>query len=886
MKYTRKAVSDRLNDIVYGDTRAENRLAFNLRLVLIAFVLVAAFSGFAFGLGALLGIIDNAPDVRSLNFSPTGYASMTYDARGNLTATLVKAGSNREEVRFEEVPDDLVNAFVAIEDQRFWQHDGIDLRSIMRAVRGVFTGDDSAGGGSTITQQLIKNNVYGGGNEKGFDLYERKFQEWYVAMELENQAGKSKEEIKKQIITDYFNTINLGNNTLGVKVAARRYFGKDVSELDLAECTVLASITKNPSRLNPLTHPEDNQKRRLQVLKNMEEQGYITSAQKKAVSGMEVYDRIKNLNETRGSGQEPYSYFTDAVIDQCKTAFKERLGLTEAQATDLLYSGGLKIITTQDPDIQKIVDEEVNDPEHYDTVKYSVEWRCSVQKKDGLVHYSEYELKAYASGINAAFDGLFASEEAARDMVEAYKKTIVHEDEGDEIIAESFDLILEPQVSFLIMDQLSREVKAVSGGRGEKKYSLTLNRATDAFRQPGSTFKVISAFAPAIEEMNATLATTYYDSRYSIGEKEFRNWWKSGQFFGYSSIRDGIEFSMNVVAVKCFVETVGTDTALGFAKAMGITSLTDDDYSPATALGGLTKGVTNLELTNAFATIANSGLYRKPLFFTQVYDHSGKLLLDMTGQEDRRVMKETTAFLLTDALEGSTISHAKWAKEDYTVYNTSSRSHLDNMPAAGKSGTTTKNVDVWFVGFTPYYTAGIWAGCDDNQSLYDAASGVYNGGTSFHKDIWNRIMTRVHEGKERRSFELPDGIVRVQVCRKSGLLPTEGCYLDIRNGSHAVYTEYFDAANVPRSSCQLHTPEGKMIIPEGYKNVITDDWSGEEETLPEETVEFAAPDAPLPGGEARGGIIISGQSGTGPTHSPLEGAEIGSGPNSPVFTAP
>ncbi len=825
MNFTKDAVNDRIEEIAYGDEKADNRRIHTLKLLLIFILLLGCIGGASLGLGSLMGIIDNAPDINSLSFSPKGYATTTYDTKGNLTATLIQEGSNREAVTFEELPEDLINAFVAIEDQRFWTHNGIDLRSISRAVKGIITDDSSAGGGSTLTQQLIKNNVFSGGNEKGFDLYERKFQEWYIALLLENQPGVDKLEIKKQIITDYLNTINLGNNTLGVKVAASRYFGKDVKDLDLAECSVLASITKNPSRLNPLKHPEANQERRLQVLRNMVEQGYITEEERAAAADTSVYDRIQTNNETRSKSDDVYSYFTDALIAQCINEFENRLGLTEAEARDLLYSGGLKIMTTQDPDIQAIVDEEVNNPDNYDTAKYSFKWRCSIKRADGTTeHYSEKDVENYYKTVrNEDWSGLFRTEAAASDAANAYRATIYNEAAGDEIIAETFDTTLQPQVSVVLMDQHTNEVRALTGGRGEKKYSLTINRATGTYRQPGSAFKVIAAFAPAIEENGATLASTYYDCEFELGEKKFRNWWKSGNYFGYSTIRDGIEFSMNIVAVRCMFETVTPLEGVEFARRLGISTLTEEDLNVATALGGITKGVSNIELTNAYAAIADGGMYHEPKLFSVIYNHDGSVLIDLNEDQKTRVMKETTAFLLTDAMKGVIESHTKWAS-GYTVNNTSSRCKLDNMVAAGKSGTTTKNVDIWFVGYTPYYTMGIWAGCDDNQSLNDSETGIYNGGTSFHKDIWRTIMNKVHANLEPVSeFEMPDGIVQVEVCRKSGLLPTKACYNDYRAGSNAVYTEYFDKNNVPTETCDHHSAGGGIIVPEADRGKYTDD---------------------------------------------------------------
>ena len=384
---------------------------------------------------------------------------------------------------------------------------------------------------------------------------------------------------------------------------------------------------------------------------------------------------------------------------------------------------------------------------------------------------------------------------------------------------------------------------------------------------------MVTAFAPAIEEFGATLGTCYYDSEFTLGNKTFKNWWKKGNYFGYSSIRDGIEFSMNIIAVRCMYETVTPEYGVEFAKKLGISSLTKEDNNVATALGGITKGVTNIELTDAFATIADGGMYGPAKLFTKIYDHKGNLIIDMDEDEEERVMKETTAFLLTDALKRSTEAHTKWAR-GFTVNNTSSRAHLDNMTTAGKSGTTTNNNDVWFVGFTPYYTAGIWGGCDDNQSLSDSQTGEYNGGTSFHKNIWKKIMTKVNEGLEDTGFEKPDGIVEIEVCRKSGKLPHSGCYADVRSGSNAVYTEYFDIDNVPTEKCDHHTSGGRIIIPESDRGTYTDDGGYNDSSENEGTTDETQPETP-----SISDTPLESSQGDGIIYAP--GVDIGANPGGP-----
>ena len=325
MNYGKYEAERRLKSLHSKSGKYASRLLLNIFKALFFLFLFLAVVGASIGFGMVKGIIDNAPSVDILNIQPSRFATAVYDSAGNLTDTLVTSGSNREEATYEELPKDLINAFVSIEDSRFWSHNGIDIRSIARAVKGIVS-DDYAGGGSTITQQLIKNNVFSGGMESGWGArIERKLQEQYLAVQLEKNSGMSKEDTKKLIITNYLNTINLGNNTLGVKVAAKRYFNKDVSDLTLSECTVLASITKNPSRLNPISGRENNAERRRIVLQYMYEQGYITKAQQEEALADDVYDRIQNVDTAAKGTNSHYSYFTDELIEQVITALMEKL---------------------------------------------------------------------------------------------------------------------------------------------------------------------------------------------------------------------------------------------------------------------------------------------------------------------------------------------------------------------------------------------------------------------------------------------------------------------------------------------------------------------------------------------------------------------------------
>ncbi len=550
MNYDEQSVNRKLEELNSQSIKYRRKFSTIAGTLILVTVLSASVIAASVGYGMLRGILDNTPEFDPNRVVPTGFYSVIYNSRGDEAERLVGSNANRVEAKYDEFPQDLVDAFVAIEDSRFWQHEGIDFRSILRAITGILT-DSYSGGGSTITQQLIKNTVFEGGMENsGGARLERKIQEQYLALQL------TKTMDRKTILTNYLNTINLGNDTLGVKSAAMRYFGKDVADLTLSECAVIAGITQNPSRYNPITHPEENNSRREVILGEMYRQGYITREEQDMALSDKVYDRIQNVNVETTGHRSAYSYYTDELIEQVKDALKERYGYTDTQAYNMIYTGGLRIYTPQDPDLQAIVDEEMKNPANYDAERFSAEYRLSVKSADGTTnHYSQEHLHRFIrqSGAYPGFDGLFNTEEELKAWVEQYRNSVVTEQ--DTVLGETLNVVPEPQASFVLIEQSTGYVRAISGGRGEKNASRTLNRATDTLRQPGSTFKIITTFAPALDTCGATLATTYYDAPYSFGSKVFKNWW-GDNWTGYQNIRDGIIYSMNIVALKCMAETV------------------------------------------------------------------------------------------------------------------------------------------------------------------------------------------------------------------------------------------------------------------------------------------------------------------------------------------
>lgn len=799
MNYGSNGVRKQIRSLNSRIPKTKTKLALSgLKLVLVGLISLGLVGAFM-GVGVFRGMLDNAPAIEDIDVSPSGFFTTIYDASGNEIETLVMAGANREEVDLEEIPDHVVNAFIAIEDARFWTNNGIDLKGLVRAFVNGIREREFDSGASTITQQLIKNNVLGGGMERNFgDKVERKVQEQYLALQLTKVMSKEK------ILENYLNTINLGNNSLGIQSAARRYFGKTVGELTLSEGAAIAATTSSPTRYDPIKEPEENSKRRTIILNYMLEQGYISVEERDEALADNVYERIAAHNATviEEAKDDHYSYFVDSLIDQVMDDLVNDAGYSREQARTKLYSGGLKIYATQDPAIQAIVDEEINNPENYPIVKYGLSYRYSLEHPDGTTdNYSEGHVKLFLqerTGTNVKL--IFNTEEEVYAAVQAFKESI--KQEGDKELGEVVEVTLQPQVSFVLMDQNTGEVKAISNGRGEKTSSLSLRRATSSLRQPGSCFKVIAAFAPALDTGGDTLSTVYYDAPFSVGVKEIGNWWGE-MYTGYSNIRQGIMYSMNIVASKCLMETVSPRLGYQYARDLGITSLVESetladgtvltDIGASLALGGLTYGVSNLELTGAYAAIANGGTYVEPILYTKVLDNTGRVLLDNSKNQTRTtVLKDTTAYLLTSAMQASCDSNQYF---DMGIYSTGTKARLDTMSTAGKTGTTTDNNDLWFVGFTPYYTAGIWEGYDVNDYISESE------GTT--KEIWKKIMTRVHEGMSDPGFRIPVGMETATICVKCGKLAIAGvCELDPRSGM--VTEEYYAPGTAPTEICDCH----------------------------------------------------------------------------------
>ncbi len=787
MNYSKRGIRAKQKSLHATSTKIGKKFLVSILNLSLLGIIALGIIGISMGFGVFKGVIDTAPSIENVKVTPTRFSTFVYDLEGNQTAKLVSQNSNRIPVTQDMIPEDLAHAFVAIEDERFYDHNGIDIKGIFRAAYvGISHGFHFSEGASTITQQLLKNNVFTDWtSETGFaEKMKRKIQEQYLAIEL------SKSMSKDEVLLNYMNSINLGQNTLGVQAASLRYFNKSVNSLNLSECAVIAGITQNPSRLNPISHPDRNAERREKVLNNMLEQGYIDQARYDEAMADDVYSRIQTVNETVEEASVN-TYFVDALTDDVMNDLLAA-GYNETQAFTLLYSGGLKIYSTQDPGIQAICDEVFSNEENYPAdTRWYLNYALTIKKANGdFENHSTEMFQSYFKEQNPAFNLIFNTHEEAYAQIEEYR--LAHLSSGDEVFDESITLSPQPQVSLTIEDQHTGYVLAMVGGRGPKEASRTLNRATDAKRQPGSTFKIVAAYAPAFDSAGLTLATMVNDAPFNYANGRPVNNWYSG-YRGLNSLRQGIIDSMNILAVKTLT-MITPQLGFDYVKNFGFTTVVDrkeitvngqtqifSDIQQSLALGGVTVGVTNEELNAAYAAIANGGTYIKPKLYTKVIDHDGNVILDNTQPDSRQVIKETTAWLLTDAMM------------DVVTQGTGASVNFGGMAIAGKTGTTSDYNDVWFTGYTPYYTATTWTGYDNNTKLRKGEE------RNLAKKLWRAVMARIHEELPSESFQMPSsGLVQATVCARSGKLPIAG----VCDGT--LRSEFFAEGTVPTESCDVH----------------------------------------------------------------------------------
>ena len=659
---------------------------------------------------------------------------MNYTDRENRIGSMVEikdeqlyGSENSVWVPYTQIPENLVDAFVAIEDKRFWTHNGVDIWRTGGAILGYFgfpVGDKS-GGGSSITQQTIKNLT----DEKDYTP-QRKIQEILRALNLEKQLDKT------QILELYLNNIYLSQNCYGVQAAAYTYFNKDVSELTLIECAAIASITNSPTRYDPIQNPDKQAERRDGILEEMLDQGYITKEEFDSAYGKELV--LDYQGRAKDAAVTSNSWYTDQVMREVANALVKEKGYNLEMAYNLIYTGGLQIITLQDPEVQATLEE------------------------------------VYASDSN-------------------FPRT---------------NNAVQPQSSAVIVDPATGDVLGLVGARGAKEANLLLNKATETTRSPGSSIKPLSVYAPAVEYGLINYGSVYDDVpvmfNYADTDEEKLNpsaWPKNlpEVYGGLTTVNDAVTRSVNTVAVRILQELT-PETSFDFVKnklqmhsfieyaeLSGGVGITDKDLS-ALALGGMNYGVTNLEITAAYQIFANGGVYNKPRTWLRVLDSEGNIILENKA-ESYVVISEQTASIMTKMLE-NVVNRG-------TATSVTLKSKID---CAGKTGTTSSDVDRWFIGYTPYYVGGIWFGYEIPQTLGTLA---WNPGTV----TWDIIMTKLHEkylnGSDPiKSFEMADGVITATYCKDSGKLMSSACYADPR-GNRAE-TGYFTPATVPTEFCDRH----------------------------------------------------------------------------------
>ena len=635
-----------------------------------------------------------------------------YDKEGNQIDEIYGL-ENRIPVSFNDLPDNLINAIISIEDERFFEHNGIDIKRTMGAIVTYISNKGESGyGGSTITQQLIKNVT--NDNETSIN---RKIREWYRASQLEKKYSK------ERIFETYVNTIYFGEGSYGVEVAAKTYFNKSVGDLNLVECATLAASIQSPEATNPYTSDETKTKllaRKDVVLNKMFELGKISKDEYKNAKN----EQIKFIRGTTGSKIK--SYFVEAAIEQVITDLKKEKNITYEKAKQKVYTSGYKIYTTMDQNIQNAIDNAYN---------------------DSSLFYSD---------VNGDF----------------------------------------MQSAMVVIDQSNGNVVGLTGGASEKTGNFVLNRATQSKRQPGSCMKPLGAYGPAFEQGELTANSILQDSPLTLGAWSPKNYY--GYFNGNVTVRQAIAQSMNLPAVRANMK-VDTSFAYNFAKNCGLTSLIEADKNIAPlALGGLTEGVTPLEMACAYATIANGGDYNEPSFYTKVLDKNGKEIL-YKNYMPTRAMKKSTAAMLTTCLQ------------DVVTYGTGTGYiKAGNMPIAGKTGNTNDDKDQWFCGFTPYYTIACWNGYDTPRAIGYRSYGSY---PYTCMKLFNSVVNEISNNQEVKQFDTSSALEEFSICTVSGLLPNEGCY---KNG--CVTSKIASSSSKPNSYCVVHN-----FVEEIQENEITEE---------------------------------------------------------------
>lgn len=850
-----------------------------LKSIKVFFIVILMISIIGGGVlvGVVLSILKDVPEIDPTTINALDQTSTIYDSDGNLIEK-IQAPEFRTIVKLNQMPKHLKDAFISIEDERFYDHIGIDPKGIVSSAIDNIKAGYIVRGASTITQQLVK-NVYLTSDKE----WDRKIKEAYLAIQMEKNYLT-----KDQILEAYLNRVNLGQGAYGVQEAAQTYFSKNVEELTIAESALIAGVVKSPSKFSPYhtirpenfdstkyhevgqleilgekyfaVYNEEAVNRQKIILKKMLDLGKITETQYNQALDESIKE---NLKPGQKKIQGISSYFTDYVKTQVENALMDRLGYTLEEAQNEIFTGGLKIYSTIDVDLQRQLEDVYdNFTQVLDDGRKPVlvDWRLSKAKnilddKNNIIFYSQsnllndnyhliiekgtYELKdnslyiknkkltPYPKHIDIAdyyridekknlvthtVGSIILPEEkfSVSDNKEiVIDKSYIDEngdfytiDENENLLINdryffrSQDGIVQPQSATVILDYRTGKIRALVGGR-DIEGTRILNRATDSQRQPGSVIKPIGVYLPALD--NGYTAASPIDDVpfYANGKLWPRNWYRD-RYRGVYTLRKSVEQSVNVNSVK-LLDFIGVQTTIPYLEKMGIISntnpekdsfitakenrVTNDENLSSLALGGMTNGLTPLEVTAAFGSIANDGVYVEPIAFTKIEDKRGNILIDNTPKENT-VVSPQVAYIMEDILRTG------------VSQGIAGRAKLNNMVVGGKTGTTQNQADIWFVGFTPYYATGVWIGNDSPKITLSQSSGTA-------AKLWQHIMTKAHEGLEpKTSFDKPDNIVTVKVCTQSGKLPTELCTLDPRGST--IRSEIFVKGTEPRERCDVH----------------------------------------------------------------------------------
>ena len=693
-----------------------------LRVVIVA-VLCLCFTFGGFGAGMLLGYASTTKplSIGDLTSAEKSQTSFVYDIENNVIAKLTGAENvDRIYVSYSDIKDTYIDeAIISIEDERFREHSGIDIKRIGSAlISAIANGGSATHGGSTITQQTVK--LISGQDEHSTS---RKVQEWFSAMQLEQNLTKD------EILELYINLAPMGNNYVGVQAAAMNYFGKNASELTLPECALIAGLPKSPSYYNPMRESgrRNAQRRQRMILGKMYELGYITEQEYNDALNTELEFKQRSTDRTSAIN----SYFCEYAISEVIGDIAEARGISRTLAASMVYNRGYHIYTTLEPNTQAILDEAFKDPDLFQT------------DPDRIADYPE-----------------------------------------------------KPNGSMVVINNATGAIAAMAGGYGEKTMNLTLNRAVSTHRNPGSSIKPLIDYGPAFELGLIAPSSIRYDEPKHLDPTRPDAEWPvnySRTYSGPVTMRTALTASLNTIAVELWTE-VGGETALWYLKQVGIDRTSEGAY-PSQAVGGFSKGMTTLEMAGAYHTFAAGGTYTEPFAYTQVLDSEGNVVIK-SDPISYRVYSEETCFFISDMLKSvvNNSTPSDWGSGQLTSYDGGV------IDTAGKTGTTSDNIDKWFVGFTPYYTAAVWYGYDNRLRQTEIPQNDWGNAVK----IWLWCMYNIHDGLPSASFYKPDTIITASVCM-SGYYPTDACRADENN---LVFTDYFVSGSyicpTDNNPCPVH----------------------------------------------------------------------------------